>query len=458
VSLQPDLTEALSNLSVALTGQQRFGEAEPLARKAAGQAPQSAHLHQNLGSLLVHQKRFAEAEVELRRALELRPDYPQATNNLAVALHHQDRDREAEELCERLLRVLPQYGETWANLGIVRQAQGRNGEALACLEEALKRNPDDAKSHVCRALVLLTEGRLTEGFEEYEWRWALAAERSRAQSQPAWDGSELQGKTLLLWAEQGLGDTIQFSRYAPLAAAHGGPVIVECPECLVSLVRSIPGVSEVVTRARPLPPFDVQAPLLSLPRILGTTRESIPGEVPYLRPDPERVAHYRAMLGPAGGIRAGLVWHGNPEHPADRLRSVPLARLAALGEVAGVEWHSLQVEEDTRPEAREQAEWLRPCLVDSPDADYVAALARCLDVIVSVDTMPAHLAGALGRPVWTMLAYVSDWRWQVTGEGSPWYPTMRLFRQPRLGDWEAVVEKVAREMGELASRFPEPHR
>ena len=282
---------------------------------------------------------------------------------------------------------------------------------------------------------------------------APGVERPDAWAVPAWDGSELRGKTVLLWAEQGLGDTVQFARYAPLVAARGGRVVVQCPACLASLVRSVEGVSAVFTQAEPLPECDVQAPFLSLPRLVGTAG-NVPGEVPYMRADPERVARYRRMLGPARELRAGLVWRGNPEHPADRLRSVALSRLTAFGGVAGVEWHSLQVEEEARREALEHREWLRPCLEESPDADYLAAVVHCLDLVVSVDTMPAHLAGALGRPVWTLLAYVSDWRWQVAGNRSLWYPTVRLFRQPRLGDWEAVVERVTSELACWIQAFP----
>jgi tetratricopeptide (TPR) repeat protein len=453
VRLQPLLVEALSNLSVALTGQQRLVESEGFARQALDRAPEIPHLHLNLGCLLLQQERFAEAETELRRALELRPDYPQAVNNLAVALHRQDREEEAASWCERLLSLLPQHGEVWANLGIVRQAQGRNGEAILCFEEALQRQPDDYKSHVCRSLSLLAEGRFREGFEEYEWRWKMLPQLPRAAPQPPWNGGPLHGKTILLWAEQGLGDTIQFARYAPLVAARGGRVMVECQDCLVSLVQSIGGVSAVVGQSQELPPFDVQAPLMSLPRLLDTAVDSIPGAVPYVRADAARVARYRGILGPARGLRAGLAWAGSPRHTSDRLRSIPLARLAALREVPGVEWHSLQVEEKETREARGAGGWLRPPLEVAPDAGYLAAMMSCLDLVVTVDTMPAHLAGALGRPVWTLLGYVPDWRWQIARDGSPWYPGMRLFRQERPGDWEGVIEKVRAGMGALIQAF-----
>jgi tetratricopeptide (TPR) repeat protein len=457
VCLQPDLSEALSNLSVALQGQQRHAEAEPLARQALEQNPGAAHLHLNLGSLLLEQGRLAEAEAELRHALRIRPDYPQAANNLAVALHQQDRNGEASAWCEELLRTLPQFGEVWANLGIVRQAEGRNREAILCFDQALQRRPEDYKSHVCRSLSLLAEGGFAEGFEEYEWRWKMLPEAPRAWSLAAWDGSAAAGRTILLWAEQGLGDTVQFVRYAPLVAARGGRVIVEVPDCLVSLVRSVEGVSAVVAHSQELPPCQLQAPLLSLPRLFGTTADSIPGTIPYLQADPARVERHRARQGPGSAFRVGLVWAGSPRHTSDRLRSIPLARMAALRQVAGVEWHSLQVEESAREEARAEAGWLRPGL-DEPSADSLAAAMSCLDLVITVDTMAAHLAGALGRPVWTLLAHVPDWRWQIAEEDSPWYPTMRLFRQQRPGDWEELLERIAGEVGRLASDFRRPDR
>ncbi|MDR3702861.1 MAG: tetratricopeptide repeat protein [Candidatus Sulfopaludibacter sp.] len=452
VGLRPDLCEGLSNLAVALQGQQRLTEAEPFARQALERAPGAAHLHLNLGSLLLELGRFAEAEAELRRALRIRPDYPQAANNLAVALHQQDRNDEASAWCEELLHSLPQFGEVWANLGIVRQAQGRNREAILCFDEALRRGPEDHKSHVCRSLSLLAEGRFAEGFEEYEWRWKMLPEAPRARSLPAWDGSALAGRTILLWAEQGLGDTLQFARYAPLVAARGGHVMVEAQDCLVSLVGSIDGAGEVVAQSGELPRCDLQAPLLSLPRLLGTTVDTIPGAIPYVYAEAARVRAYRARWEPGRGFRVGLVWAGSPRHVSDRLRSIPLSRMAALRNVAGVEWHSLQVEEHAREEARREAGWLHPGL-DEPDADSLAAAMSCLDLVITVDTMPAHLAGALGRPVWVLLAHVPDWRWQIAEEDSPWYPTMRLFRQQRAGDWEELVERIAGEVGRLASDF-----
>ena len=237
-----------------------------------------------------------------------------------------------------MLAPRPAFAEVWTNLGTVRQQQGRNREALECFEEALRLKPAHVKSHFCHSLALLASGRFREGFTEYEWRWKLLSERPRAWSQPWWDGSPLEGKTILLYAEQGLGDTIQFARYAPLVAECGGQVVVECQERVAALIGSIRGVSEVVAPEAPLPPFDVQAALMSLPRLLGTTAGTIPGGRLMSRSSRRWWIAGSEMLGPPRGLRVGLAWAGNPEHASDRHRSFPLEPLAPLGAVPGIEW------------------------------------------------------------------------------------------------------------------------
>ena len=370
--------------------------------------------------------------------------------NLGVALQFQDRLEEAAQEFESVLRARPAYAEAWTNLGTVRQAQGRNTDAMNCFEEALARNPVHAKSHFCRSLSWLLAGRLAEGFAEYEWRWKVLSEMPRAWSQPWWDGSPLGGRTILLYAEQGLGDTIQFARYAPLVAAREGRVVVECQVRVAAVVRSIQGVSEVITPESELPPFDVQAALVSLPRLLGTTLDTIPRATPYLAIEPALVDRCREMLGPRRGLRVGLAWAGNPRHASDRLRSFPLGVLANLGAIPGIECYSLHVGDDAASQVLSSGPWIRQALTQTGGVPELGALMSCLDLVISADTMPAHLAGALGRPVWTLLAWAPDWRWLEEREDSPWYPTMRLFRQPRPGDWEAVAARVCGEIREFS--------
>jgi tetratricopeptide (TPR) repeat protein len=449
LELRPGSVAALSNLSAALTARRRFAEAEAPAREAVARAPLAAHLHSNLGSVLLHQKRFAEAEAELGRALEIDPDSPETRNALAIALKDQGRLEEAAAQGQAVVRARPGYAEGWATLGTVRQGQGRNLEALACLDEAVRIQPDHGKARFARSLSLLMAGRLPEGFAEYEWRWRMLAEKPRACVRPVWDGGPLDGKTILLSAEQGLGDAIQFARYAPLVAARGGRVVVEAAERLAPLLRTIEGVADVITPAMPLPPFDEQAPLMSLPHILGSNVETIPGNTPYMYADERLTARMRAALGAAGGLRVGLAWAGNPEHLGDRYRSLALETLAPFRELAGVEWYSLHIGEKARAEVR-QGGWVREILGESGGVAELAALMCGLDLVISVDSMPAHLAGALGRPVWTLLCLAADWRWQLERENTPWYPTMRLFRQSRPGDWDGAVARVCQAVREGA--------
>jgi glycosyltransferase involved in cell wall biosynthesis len=306
-------------------------------------------------------------------------------------------------------------------------------------------------------------GDLAKGFEEYEWRWRTSdmAKSKLDVPQPEWDGSPLDGRIIFLYAEQGLGDTLQFARYAPMVAERGGRVILECQSEIASLLRGLAGVEQVVVRGEQRPPFDVHASLLSLPHLLGTTLETVPAEIPYLTVDPARVAAWGEYLDAEAeaGLRVGLVWGGNPDHKADRRRSISLDALAPLAQVPGVHFFALQkgpaaVQADTPPEGLKLTN-LGPLLGDFVDT---AAVLEHLDLVITVDTSVAHLAGALGRPFWGLLAVAPDWRWLLEREDSPWYPTARLFRQESFGDWSAVVERVAKSLAELAPAKSAPAR
>jgi tetratricopeptide (TPR) repeat protein len=447
---QPRNAAALSALSSALANQQRYEEAEEACRQALETAPHAANIHSNLGAVLLRQGRLEKAEACCRKALEIQSDWTEATNNLGGVLHAQGLIEEAAAEFEKLARVRPGYAEAWTNLGSARDAQGRPNEAIACYSQALLLAPDHAKARLYRALDLLLLGKYVVGFAEMEARWRAFEDGWRAQAKPAWDGSPLEGKTILLFAEQGLGDTIQFARYAPLVAARGGRVIMECAASLAGLMASVDGVSEVVTAESELPAFDVEAALMSLPMIFGTTPRTIPSHTPYLRAEPERAEFWRQALGPARGLRVGLAWAGNPRHVNDLYRSIDLKRMAELRHVPGVEWHSLQIGEKARAQVEKSGGWLSSPLPDTGDCGNLAALMCSLDLIVSMDSMPAHLAGALGRPVWTLLPWAGDWRWQRERDDSPWYPSMRLFRQPQRGDWETVIQRVAEELRKVS--------
>jgi hypothetical protein len=315
--------------------------------------------------------------------------------------------------------------------------------------------PDFVAGHMNLALALLTRGDLHEGLEEYEWRWrGYQGARLPDLGQPLWDGTPLgDDRTLLLWAEQGLGDTIQFVRYAPLLRRFAGRIVLSCQPSLTQVMASAAGRDAVVPAGGALPPFDAFVPLMSLMHRLGTRLETIPAAVPYLGADAGRVAALAPRFRGAG-FKVGLVWSGNPKHGNDRHRSVPLALLRPLLTVPGARLFSLQVGARAEDIA---AEGLAGVITDlAPDladfADTAAAISQ-LDLVVTVDTSVAHLAGALGRPTWLLLPWTADWRWLAGRPDSPWYPSMRLFRQPRYGAWEPAVEDIVASLA--AGTLPE---
>ena len=444
--------EFLCNHGLALEGAGRLSEAAAAARAAVELAPGLPEAHLNLGNALNGLERSDEAVAALERAVALRPGDGKAHSALGYALETLDRLPDAEAACRRATDLSPGLGEAWANLGRVLNEQGRTRAARAAYAAAARARPATPKDPWNLALALLLNGFLAEGFAEYEWRWLYDGFPSprRRFAQPVWTGEPLAGRTILLHAEQGLGDAIQFARYAPLVAKRGGRVVLEAHAPLRRLLLGLDGVTALATLGGPLPDFDVHCPLLSLPRLVG----SIPADVPYLAAGVDAAAGWRARLG--GGMKIGLVWAGNPGHANDRNRSLPLAALAPLLNTPGVRFFSLQKElrpGDRAILAEHGVTDLAPDLGDFADT---AAALEALDLLVTVDTSVAHLAGALGRPVWLLLPFLPDWRWMTGRTDSPWYPTMRLFRQGRRGDWPGVVERVAAALAGAWSRFTPP--
>lgn len=360
---------------------------------------------------------------------------------------------EAEKYFRQTRILAPESQETILNLGYVLQLQGRSDEALNCFEEVLVINPGHAKARYNRAVLLLRKGNLAEGFSDYEARFAAIREADpRNYPQPRWDGSPLEGKTLLLYCEQGLGDAIQFSRYIPDIARLGGHVVLEVQQPLVTLMSSLSGVEKVVVKSGMPPITDCQIPLMSLPHIFGTTLDTIPAPIPYLVPDTSKETAWRRILANDTMYRVGLVWRGSATNPMDLDRSCTLAEFAPLLAISGVSYYSLQlgqgVDEIT---SLPQAAGLLDLTEHLKDFSDTAALVANLDLVITVDTAVAHLAGAMGKPVWVLLAHTPDWRWMLDRNDSPWYPTMRLFRQPQPGDWAYVIDEVARGLQEQLS-------
>jgi tetratricopeptide (TPR) repeat protein len=455
LQLKPDFAQAHTNLGAALGRQGQYDEAAAHHRQALAIWPGYAEAHSNLGNVLAAQGRADEAIACYREALRLKPDLVEAHFNLGIALAEQTKLDDAIVCYHQALRLKPAHVEALGSLGHALRIQGRVDEALACYDRLIERTPDEPEAHMSRALALLSLGDFEEGWREYEWRWKTRDFGDQpANSWPRWDGASLEGRTILLHAEQGLGDTLQFIRYAALTKARGGTVIVVCQKALVPLLAGCPGIDRLIVQGEPLPPFDVQAPLLSLPAILGTTLATIPANVPYVFPRGELVERWREDLD-VPGFRVGIAWQGNPRYKADRYRSIPLAQFGVLAGVPGVRLFSLQ-----KGAGSEQVAGVDFAVTDlGPRLDEssgpfldTAAVMKNLDLVITVETALAHLAGALGVPVWLLLSAAAHFTWLLEREDCPWYPTMRLFRQAQFGQWAPVFERMARELSSLASQ------
>jgi tetratricopeptide (TPR) repeat protein len=451
LAVRPDYALALNNLGLALQERGLLAEALAAHHRAVTLDPAYGDGHNGLAAALAKAGRIAEAVDHYRRALALDGNHVEALANLGLLLRHAGRLDEALALQRRAAALRPGDAEIVNNLGITFQERNEGSAAIECFRRAVALRPDHVSAHVNLAMALLAAGRLAEGSAEYEWRWrGYRDARLPALAVPLWDGRPLGDGTLLLWAEQGFGDTIQFVRYAPLLRAHARRVLLACPPALVGLMRGASGLDEVIPWDAPLPAIDGYVPLLGLLHRLGTTLETIPGAAPYLAAAPERVAALAPLL--AGGRpRIGLVWRGNPRHPNDRRRSLPLPLLQPLLSLRGARFFSLQpgfaAAELAVPAMAGRILDLSPALGDFADT---AAVLEELDLVVTVDTAVAHLAGALGRPCWLLLPFSAEWRWLAQREDSPWYPSLRLFRQERPGDWPAVIARLAQA---LAQRF-----
>ena len=420
--------------------------------RAIAVEPAAAQWHNNRGTALAELNRFDDAIASYDQALRLQPMFAEAINNRGAALLRLDRPALALAEFERALALKPDYPEAVNHRGLALQDLNRHREALDAHRRALALRPEGAEARYGAATALLALGEFDEGWRAYEARWSKAdlAPFRRTLPRPLWLGdAPIEGKTVLLHAEQGFGDAIQFCRYAPILARRGATVIFEVPRALHDLFRSLPGVARVVSRDDTLPPFDMHCPLASLPLAFATQLDGIPAEVPYLAADPERIAKWRARLPPTGRRQIALAWRGRP-YPRDR--SVQFAALAPLLSLPDVDFVSLQ-QDLTDEEAHAVAgvgnlRHFGPAIEDFADT---AAIIACVDAVVSIDTSVAHLAGALGKPLWLMLIFAADFRWLVGRTDSPWYPSARLIRQARIGDWSDVVGHIAQALAELTS-------
>jgi tetratricopeptide (TPR) repeat protein len=453
--LEPEFPLALNTLSVALRHLSRATESEICCREALRLDPEYGEAYANLGAALRELGLLEEAASAYREAVRLEPEHAEAHCNLGAVLGFLGRAGEAQERLREALRLQPGYAEAHHNLGCALVWLGHHDEAIAHLKQALTIKPDSVATHVRLSWAHLLSGDFDDGWREHEWRWLAPMHPTRF-AQPLWNGEDIGKRRLLLHAEQGFGDTIQFCRYAPLVASKAR-VILAAPRPLLRLLRSLPGVEQVVVQGE-LPDFDLHCPLMSLPRVFGTKLETIPATVPYLSAETTRVAAWRQRVAGLQGVRVGLVWASNVDQsqlPAGvlyrRRKSITLEHFARFADVPGVSFVSMQTgaaASQTRspPRGLRIHDWTD----EIEDFADTAALIEALDLVISIDTSAAHLAGALGNPVWLLNHFDTCWRWLRGRDDSPWYPTLRQFRQPAPGDWDSPLTAARAALMRLA--------
>jgi tetratricopeptide (TPR) repeat protein/SAM-dependent methyltransferase len=451
LTFHPNHPVVCNNLAAVLASRGELEEALALYRKSLAADPSLAFTYSNMSDTLTRLGRYDEALAAATRASALDPNSPDAFNNVGSALLEVARFDEAIIALEKALALNPNFAFAHSNMGNALRSLGRLDEAIACFEKAVELGPHLAIAHKNLGLTRLQKGEYRTGWPEYGWRWQADGHAPRNYPQPHWQGESLAGKTLLLYTEQGLGDAIQFARFIPELAAQGARIVLEVHPQLMGLMRRLAGVSEIISAWGEVPPFDIYLPIMDIPGVLGLMPDTIPRKVPYLSAEPERIARWRERIG-AHGFKVGIAWEGFGGTPRKKLRSAALSCFAPLADIEGVCLISLQKQAPDAPTEpfieRLGVETIGPDFDSGPDAFLdTAAVMESLDLIITIDTSIAHVAGALARPVWIALTKVPDWRWKMEGRDSVWYPTAQLFRQTVDGEWPSVFAEMA---GELA--------
>jgi tetratricopeptide (TPR) repeat protein len=457
--LRPNNPELLGLLGAALAQVKKHEEAAKCFSAVLAQQPNLATARNGMGIALAGLKRLDEAIASFREALRLQPNFPEAYNNMGNSLRELGRLDDSCSALEEAIRLRSDYAEAYNNLGITVALKNHLAEACRRYSQAIEHNPEHADAHKNLGLTLLKLGDFQRGWREFEWRWKCRDFTPRKSTIPAWEGEPLEGKAILLYAEQGFGDTIQFVRYAPLFKARGARVTVECQAPLVALIKSCAGIDEVIAAGATPPVHDFELPFMSLPRVFETTVDTVPASTPYLAADPHLVERWRKELADLEGFKIGIVWQGSKNYISDNTRSFPLQLFEPLARVAGIRLISLQ-----KGLGSEQIAELGDLFsvtdlgprIDLGDDAFVdtAAVMKNLDLVITADTATGHLSGALGVPVWTALAFSHDYRWLFGREDSPWYPTVRLFRQDQPGAWGPVFERMASALSKRVAQSP----
>jgi len=437
VKAHPNVPEFRANLGEFSRVAGQLEQSIASFRRAIDLKPQEPTFHNSLAMVLFETRDFESAIAEYRRAIQLKPDYAIAYNNLAGTLRESGRLDEAADTIADVLRLFPRLARAHLNEAIILADKEQFSQAAESYRRAIDIEPDFAEAHWSLGTLLLLLGDMERGWREYQWR---PGSTPRA-STPLWTGQDLRGKTILLHGEQGLGDSLQFIRYVPMLAEKGANIWFLCqPE----LSRLLGGFVQVLQPGQPFPPHDFHCPLLNLPMILDTNLQNIPTPIPYLHAQPELSQQWSQRLGKKNArLRVGLVWAGRPEHRNDVRRSIRFDQLSPILKQPNIEFFNLQKGPAAQQAGNSSIAGLGSELQDFADT---AALIEHLDLIITVDTAIAHLTGAMGRPTWVLLARVPDWRWLLDRTDSPWYPTLRLFRQRALNQWDDPIREVAQAM------------
>jgi tetratricopeptide (TPR) repeat protein len=461
-TLDPDNLAAFRLLGLVLHEVGQVDEAAHIFRQVSTRDPGDVESLTNLGACLCALGQVDDAIAACDLALALNPHHAPAHTNMGILLDMQNDFEAAVAAHRRAVEANPSYAQGYANLAVALGHAGEVDEALEVSRRAIALDPDKPQTRFNHSHALLMSGNLLNGFVEHRWGRKCKGSSVGFPDLPGseWEGEPLAGRTLLLYAEFGIGDALQFVRYLPMIAAkerlkessEGGSIVLQVQPGIAPLLRTMPGVT-VVSRGEPLPPFDVHLPLMDLPRIFRTTLDSIPAEIPYLHVDPVKLARWRHALDKTSLLKVGVVWAGNPLHKSDRFRSLSAEVVLPRLITPGVQLFSLQME--PRPEDVRVLTGLRADVIDLARAidDFTdtAAVVSALDLVIAVDTSVVHLAGAIGRPVWVLLPHALDWRWMHEREDTPWYPTVRLFRQHKTLAWDGVLSRVSAELARVAA-------
>lgn len=454
VQKDPAFAIAHGNLGTALQILNHPAKALDCFNRALELKPSMAVAHANKGNLLQKLGQIDAALSSYTQANTLDPDYAPAFVNKGLLQIKLGRFNEAVHSLKKALSINPNIPSAWLNKGVALQELGQIDEAIDCYNQVIKQEPSTAQAYMNKSLCLLLSGRYLEGWELHEWRWKTAQSKasglSKTFSQPLWVGQHsLNGKTILLHCEQGLGDTIQFCRFIPMVKSLGATVILEAPKELGSLLAGI-GADQVVIRGEKLPDFDHHCPLLSLPFALKTTLDNIPCHGPYLQAEDSKLVEWEKLLGERIKPRIGLVWSGNPDHGRDAYRSIPLALFAGLPD--GFDYFCLQKDIRENDRTQLQSMSIKDCSDLLKDFSDTAAACEMMDLVISVDTSVAHLSAALGKPTWVLVEKVPDWRWLLNRPDSPWYSSVTIHRQSQAGDWVPVLRTLSEELASYGAQ------